>query len=144
MKKYYIVQQPPLAEKYTFLVDDVSEVVNYGLATDMDKINYNRKIMGESFNIDIKVGLLMAESKGATFVFDLGRFVTVLELRADEKEGEMAFYDYDVNATREELNKILVERYSQNIANEWFRIQKELLEDFIPEDDVVRLHKPDF
>ncbi len=144
MEKYYLIEQPPIAEKYTFLVDDISDKVNYGQATDIDKINYNRRLIGEKFNIDLKVGLLMAESKGSTFVFDLGYFVTVLELRADLQEGKMTFFDCLIQMPKQGLNKILVDAYSQNIANEWFRIQERLLKKLTSETDIVRLYKPDF
>ena len=144
MEKYYLIEQPPIAEKYTFLVDDISDKVNYGRATDIDKINYNRKLMGEKFDIDLKVGLLMAESKGSTFVFDLGTFITVLELRADQKEGKMTFFDCVIDMPKSDINKMLVDAYSQNIANEWFKIQERLLENFPLENDTVRLHKPEF
>lgn len=144
MEKYYLIEQPPLAEKYTFLVDDISDKVNYGRATDIDKINYNRKIMGEKFNIDVKVGLLMAESKGSTFVFDLGQFICVLELRADQKEGKMTFFDCVIDMPKSDINKMLVDAYSQNIANEWFKVQERLLANLSPETDIVRLHKPEF
>ena len=144
MEKYYLIEQPPLAEKYTFLVDDISDKVNYGRTTDIDKINYNRKIMGEKFDIDVKVGLLMAESKGSTFVFDLGQFICVLGLRADQKEGKMTFFDCVIDMPKNDINKMLVNAYSQNIANEWFKVQERLLADLSPETDIVRLHKPEF
>ena len=86
----------------------------------------------------------MAESKGGTFVFDLGHFIVVLELRSDQKEGKMAFYDCVIDIPKEELNKILVERYSQNIANEWFKLYDILNADLKQEDDIVQLYKPEF
>jgi len=144
MEKYYIIEQPPISDNYTFLVDDISNKVNYGLTTDIDKINYNRKIIGENFNIDIKIGLLMSKSKGSTFVFDLGNFITVLELRADELEGKMAFYDCFIDMPKEALNNILTQAYSQNIATEWFKVQEKLLENFSLKNDIVRLFKPVF
>lgn len=144
MEKYYIIEQPPLAEKYTFLVDDISEKVNYGRTTDIDKINYNLKLMGEKFNIDVKIGLLLAESKGSTFVFDLGHFITVLELRGDLKEGKMTFFDCLIDMPKHELNEMLANAYSQNIANEWFKLQEKLLLDLIPETNIVQLYKPNF
>jgi len=70
MKKYYIIEQPPISDKYTFLVDNISNKVNYGLTTDIEKINYTIKVIGENFNIDVKIGLLISQSKGSTFVFD--------------------------------------------------------------------------
>jgi len=144
MKKYYLIEQPPVARKYTFLVDDISDKLNYGLATDIHKINYNLKLMGEKFNIDVKVGLLMAESKGSTFVFDLGHFISILELRADQQEGKMAFYDCVIDIPRSELNEILVKRYSQNIATEWFKVHDRLNVNLSPETDIVQIIKPDF
>nr|WP_315154625.1 hypothetical protein [uncultured Flavobacterium sp.] len=144
MEKYYIINQPPLAEKYIFLVDDKSEKVNYGLTTDIDKINYNRKILGENFNIEIKVGLLMAESPGTTAVFQLGNFITVLELRKDQKAGKMAFFDCIIDMPRNELNDMLVKAYSQNIANEWFKHYDYLNANFSLENDIIELYKPDF
>src|SRR5690606_42126200 len=111
---------------------------------DIDKINYNRKMIGENFNIDVKIGVLMSQSKGSTFVFELGNFITVLELRADELEGKMAFYDCIMDMPRAVLNNILTYASSQNIATEWFKVQEKLLENFSQENDIVRLLKPDF
>jgi hypothetical protein len=144
MEKYYIINQPPLVEKYTFLVDDISDKVNYGLATDINKINYNIKLLGESFNIDIKVGLLMAESIGTTAVFELGNFISVLELHKNQKEGKMTFFGCNINMEREEINDILVKRYSQNIANEWFKHYDIIISNYSIENDIIQLHKPNF
>jgi len=42
----------------------------------------------------------------------------------------MAFYDCVIDMPKEALNNILTQAYSQNIATEWFKVQKKLLENF--------------
>jgi hypothetical protein len=39
MEKHFLIEQPPLSAKYKLLVDDMSEKRNFGVTTDIDKIN---------------------------------------------------------------------------------------------------------
>ena len=144
MKKYCSINQPPLAEKYVFLVDDISDKLNYGKTTDIDKLNYNVKLLGEKFNIEMQVGAMMAESKGITAVFALGNFITVLEIMKDFKKGKMAFFDRILDMERSAINEMLVNAYSKNIANEWFKQYDALNLNFSEENDIVELYKPHF
>ncbi|MEM7085239.1 MAG: hypothetical protein AAF489_03605 [Bacteroidota bacterium] len=142
MNKHYLLKQPPLAEKFTFLVDVITDDGNYGLATDIDKVNYNRQLIGE-LNKDVKIGLLMSENKGSTFVFDLGNFITVLEISSDELDGMMAFYHCVVDVGQDQLLPLLEARYSKKVAREWFALQEKMLANFSPDHDIVQLHRPE-
>ena len=61
-----------------------------------------------------------------------------------QKEGKMTFFDCVINMPKDDINKMLVDAYSQNIANEWFKVQERLLSNLSPETDIVRLYKPEF
>lgn len=142
MKKYFLVPQPPATDKYTFLVDDISNKKNWGKTTDIDKIEFNRRLLGEEINIDINVKLLFTE-QGSTTVFPLGRFITVLQISKDESKGAMTFLDFDTKATRNELREMIGKQFSDNIINEWLKVYDILVLEFKPEDDCVRIEKPD-
>ena len=141
MEKHFLVLQPPFAEKYSFLVDDISNKSNWGSTTDIDKINYNRKLLGEDFNIDIKVNLLLSE-KGGTSVLPLGRFITIIQLREDENMGRMTFFDFDTSGSKTEIEQMLKTAYSENIVDAWFKVYDILKKEFQEEDDNVALLKP--
>ncbi|MGE0079621.1 MAG: hypothetical protein AB7S48_17300 [Bacteroidales bacterium] len=142
MKKHYLVQQPPLTEKYTFLVDNISNNKNWGRTTDIDKIEYNRNLLGDDLNIDIKINLLFTE-KGLTTVIPLGRFITIIQIREDENEGAMTFFDFDIEHPIEELKELISKTFSENITKEWIKVYETLKSEFKDEDDIVRLEKPD-
>ena len=142
MKKYFLIPQPPITEKFTFLVDDISEKKNWGLTEDIDKIEYNRKLLGENFNVDLKVNLLMSE-KDVTNIFTLGNFITVLEMREDQKEGRMTFFDCVMDMPKDELKYMIGEVFSKNIVEEWIKFYDLLNLDFSEENDIVDLFKPE-
>ena len=141
MKKYFLIPQPPITEKFTFLVDDISEKKNWGLTIDADKIAFNRKLLGENFNIDLKVNLLMTE-KGIAKIFTLGNFITVLEMREDQKEARMTFFDCVMNMPKDELKYMIGEVFSKNIVEEWIKFYDLLNLDFLEENDLVELYRP--
>lgn len=141
MKKQYLILQPPHTDKFTFLVDDISNKGNWGRTTDIDKIEYNRRLLGEEFNVDLKVKLLLTD-KGGSGVFPIGRFLTVIQIRADENEGIMTFMDFDIPLKGDELRNALLNEFSLNITNQWLMIQELMLSEFRDEDDNVVLHKP--
>lgn len=142
MEKYYIIRQPPLAEKYTFLVDQISIKSDYGLATDIQKIDYNRYILGETFNIEVNLSLLMTEEEGSTFVFDLGYFVVILEISKDQQQGQMSFYHALVSINRNELFKLFSQRYSTEIAAKWLEVYDFIHSDLMPDRNNVQIYKP--
>lgn len=142
MKKHFLIPQPPATKKYTFLVDDINHLKNWGLATDLDKIEYNRRLLGEDFNIDLKVKLLFTD-KGSTTVLPIGRFITVIQTRADENAGRMMFLDFDVRLTREEIRDNLTKTFSVNIADKWLEFYDLMRLEFTHDDDNVLLLKPD-
>jgi hypothetical protein len=143
MKKYFLIPQPPLTDKYTFLVDEINELGNWGMTTDIDKVLYNRDLFGEDFNIDIKIKLLLTK-KGVTFVVPFGKFITIMKIRDDENEGTMTFFDYDVDMSRGAL-EIMLESvgYSAAIVNEWLKFYDLMHLEFKAESDNVVLLKPD-
>ena len=142
MKKYFKISQPPLTAKYTFLVDDINEMRNWGMTTDIDKIEYNRDLLGDDFNIDIKIKLLLTKKGGGTFVIPIGRYITVFEIREDENEGRMTFFDFTFGATREELQIMLEIGYSETIVNEWLKCYDLMSLEFTSSSDTVVLLKP--
>ncbi len=135
-KDFYFIPQPPLSNKFNFLVDDLGDKLPWGRTADIAKIDYNRKLLGEDFNLDLKEKMKLAK-EGMTMIFPVGRYITILKLRADEKEGSMTFMDYQIELPREEIKSMLLERFSENIANEWLKHYDKFQVNFDEEDDVV-------
>ncbi len=142
MEKYNFIAQPPISEKYTFLVDDISDAQDYGTTTDIQKIDYNRSVLGEAFNIEVNLSLLMTEHDGNTFVFDLGYFVVVFEISKTQKEGHMAFYHCLVDIEHKELFELFSKRYSADIAAKWIEVYDFILSDLHADRDNVQICKP--
>ena len=142
MKKHFIVPQPPLTEKYRLLVDDMSEKRNFGFTTDIDKILYNKNILGDDFNMDLTIKNIFTDD-GITSVFPIGCFITVLQLKKDEAEGKMTFFDFEVDIDKAELKNILKQQFSDNIVNAWLDVYDFLRDDFCDEDDRFELFRPD-
>ncbi len=143
MKKQFLITQPPITEKYSFLVDDINQLGNWGMTTDIDKIEYNRNLLGDDFEIDIKIKTLFTK-KGITFVVPIGRFITIVKIRADEEEGSMTFFDFDIGYSRGAMEVILEEAgYSVSIIEEWLKCYDLMHSKFSSEHDNVVLFKPD-
>jgi hypothetical protein len=142
MEKYYLINQPPIAQKFTLLVDDITESGNWGMATDVDKIKYNREVIGKDIDIDIEIRQSLAET-GTTSVFSFGRFIVVLEIRKDSKKGRMSFFDFQVDLTIDEIKKSLVPVYSETIINAWFKSFYVLKENFSEINDLAEILKPE-
>ena len=143
MKNNFFISQPPLTDKYTFLVDEINELRNWGMTTDIYKIEYNRDLLGDDFNISLKIKLLFT-SIGCTFVIPIGRFITIMKMRDDENEGSMTFFDFDIDMSRGAL-EIMLENvgYSAAIVNEWLKCYDLMHLKFKAEADNVVLLKPD-
>lgn len=142
MEKYYLIKQPPLVSKFTLLVDDINESGNLGITTDLEKIEYNRKIFGEDIDIDIQIRQCLTED-GTTVVFSFGRYIVVFQIRKDSKAGKIIFYDFQTDFTRKELEDILNSFYSENIVKAWFKSYDVLIENFTEQNDLAVLHKPE-
>lgn len=143
MEKYYLISQPPFAEKFTFLVDDITDSKNWGMTTDLEKIKYNRKIFGEDIDVDIQIRQCLAD-EGTTTVFSFGRFIVIFQIRKDSKNGRMTFFDFETDLTREEIEMKLKPVYSENIVRAWFKSYDILVENFTSINDLAVLLKPDF
>jgi hypothetical protein len=141
MKKYFLIEQPPIADKLTFLVDDLNENRTFGVTTDLDKIEYNLKLMAEDFNQDLEIGINFLE-KGITDVIDLGRYIAVVGIKKDKTEGKIHFFDSTVNFTREELIEQMEMLFSKNIAQKFINIYDLMVSESSPNFDNVELLVP--
>ena len=121
MKKFYLIPQPPLTQRYSLLVDDMSDKKNYGRTTDIDKIKYNQDILGKEFELEVKIKNMYSD-EGITTVFPVGSFIVVLQLKKDETKGQMTFFDHVVNTSKEELRTMLLQGFSENIVDGWFQV----------------------
>ena len=142
MKKYFLVPQPPLTEKFNFLVDDLTDNKTLGFTYDIDKIKYNLKMMGDDFNHDLEIGINFLE-KGITDVVDCGRYIAVVGIKKDRTEGKISFFDTTTSFTREELYGQIVALYDKSIANKFIDIYDLMISDEIPSFDNVELIIPD-
>ena len=141
MEKQFLVPQPPLTEKYRLLVDDMSDNETFGTATDINKIRYNIKLLGDNFDMDLTIKNMFTK-EGITGVFPIGRFITILQLKKDETEGRMTFFDFDIDITL--VKPIISAMYSENVVKEWTKVQDLLLLELSDEDDLFELFRPEF
>jgi len=141
MKKYFLIPQPPVADKLTFLVDDLNETRTFGVTTDLDKIEYNLKLMGDDFNQDLEIGMNFLE-KGITDVIDLGRYIAVVGIKKDKTEGKMHFFDSTADFTRKELIAQMELLFTKNIAKKFINIYDIMVSESSPNFDNVELLVP--
>jgi len=140
MKKQFLVLQPPLTDKYRLLVDDISDNETFGTATDIDKIRYNIRMLGDSFNMDLTIKNMFTK-EGITGVFPLGRFITILQMKKDETEGRMTFFDFDNDIPF--IRPFISSIFSENVFKQWTEIHDLLQSEFSDEDDLFVLFRPD-
>jgi len=121
MKKYFLIPQPPIAEKLTFLVDDINETKTFGVTEDWDKFEYNLNLIGNDFKQDLEIGLSFLE-KGITEIIDLGRYIAVVELKKDKTKGRITFFDTTVSFTRTEVYNQIKSLFKESIADNFINI----------------------
>lgn len=141
MKKHFLIPQPPTSEKLTFLVDDLNETRTVGIATDLDKIEYNLKLIGDDFNQDLEIGINFLE-KGITDVVDLGRYISVVAIKKDQTEGKMYFFDSTVDFSRDELIEQMEMLFNESIAKKFITIYDLMVLESSPSFDNVELLIP--
>jgi hypothetical protein len=142
MKKYFLIPQPPISEKLTFLVDEMNDHKTFGITEDWDKIEYNLNLMGKDFKQDLEIGLNFIE-KGITEVIDLGRYIAIVEIKKDKSKREISFFDTTIDLSREELyNKIKTMRYSDSIAENFINLYDSMRSGSSPSFDNVELFLP--
>ena len=141
MKKYFLIPQPPVADKLYFLVDELSVPRTFGVTTDLDKIEYNLKLMGEDFNQDLEIGMNFLE-KGITEVIDLGRYIAVVGIKKNKTEGKMHFFDTTADFTRAELIAQMELLFTKNIAKKFINIYDIMVSESSPKFDNVELLVP--
>lgn len=138
-KDFYFIPQPPLTDKFNFLVDDLGDKLAWGRTADIAKINYNRNLLGDDFNEDLREKMKLAK-EGMTLIFPIGRYITILQLRADEKQGAMTFMDYQIELSRDGVKSMLMERFSEYITNEWLKYYDKFQVNFDEADNVALYH----
>ncbi len=142
MEKYFLILQPPNADKYRLLVDDISDNKTFGTTDDIHKVRYNRRLFGENFNMDIDIRLPLTD-EGLTYVFPVGRFITILRLKKDESEGSMYFFDFNTFNDKSVIQSTLQKDFSERLLKEWFNIYDQLCSGFSDEEDVFELFLTD-
>jgi hypothetical protein len=139
MEKYFLIQQPPITEKFRLLVEEMSENEKFGFTSDIDMIKYNINLLGSDFKKDLTIKNMFTD-KGITTVFPIGSFITVLELKKDETEGKMTFFDFDIEISS--IKPILKATFSENIVNQFVNIHNLFESDFSEDDDLFVLFRP--
>ena len=139
MKPYFLIEQPPLSEKFRLVVSELTETKNFGFTSNIDKIEYNLNILGTEFKDKFDLHNLFSED-GLTSVFQLGKFISVLERNKAKTKGKMTFFDFmNIGETSEGLKDLLKIQFSENIINEWFRIYYLMSSEFDESDDIFEL-----
>ncbi len=126
MRKHFLIQQPPLSHKYRLIVDDINETETFAMTTDIDKVWYNREIVGVSISIMLETHTALSD-KGTTALLPIGRYITIWQISKDEKTQRIWFIDYESEISFRELGcQIMNDYFSDNIYNEFEKIQKEM------------------
>lgn len=140
MKKYFLVEQPPISSKYRLLVDDINETETFAMTQDIDKVLYNRHVLGHDLNITLEMYTALS-SDGMTVVLPVGRYVTIWQISKDEKTQSILFVDYDTGLSFREVSQRggIESPYSDNVYNEFGRIESLMKAGFKNEDDIIEL-----
>jgi hypothetical protein len=142
MKKKFLVTQPPNADHFTLLVDDINETATIGHTTDIEKCEYNRQVIEKlGLDIDFIIQVQTAFSdKGITAVIPAGRYIAIIKASKDETKQEMFFIDSTSKADFRQQNATALGGYfSDNIVNEFEKVHKVLRTNLTDEDDLVEL-----
>jgi hypothetical protein len=139
MVNYTFIKQPPLSKKFNFLVDALTENKKYGETTDIEKIEYNLEIFGNDVKIDLEISDVLLTKKSIATVIPIGKYITILMIDKGRNFGRMVFIQFDKEADIIGLEKILIEEYDINIANEWVSVYKKYKEHFSDKDDNAEL-----
>ena len=137
MKNYALPLQPPFAEKYTFLVDEIYGVGTMGIAREIEKLHYNRQILETYFRVEWNFDGKQIGIEGLKAI-PIGPFITVISIQKQHKDDVMLFLDFrDGDFVRIEnlVASIFDERVARACSN--LKISLELY--FSEDDDVVML-----
>jgi hypothetical protein len=118
MIKAYFIEQPPISEKFSFIVDDINEFGTRGYTKDISKIKYNLQLIPENLRDDLKIGMLLKE-KGAITVFPFGRYFIRLTLNVEETEGTLNMFDFKAIDDLSELSEIIKVEPTDSIKKMW-------------------------
>lgn len=132
MNKFDWLEQPPNAHITTMLVDEEGKWGNWARTTDIEKINYNRALLGVDFELTIGIKTALTPAAGITAVVSIGQFITIIGISRDEQSGFMHFFDYKQSPPVETLRSMLVAEYSERIADAFLRLQIDLQNGFEP------------
>lgn len=142
MHKHFHIEQPPLTDKYRLLVDEINETATFAMTLDIDKVWYNRKIIGDDMSILLETYTALSD-KGTTVLQPLGRYITIWQISKDEKMQRVWFIDHESKVSFREIGKQIMDDYfSDNVYNEFERIQGLLRSSFTADLDIVELILP--
>ena len=143
MRKHFLVPQPPLSDKYRLLVDDINETETFAMTLYIDKVWYNRKIIGEDMSIMLETYTALSD-KGTTVLQPIGRYITIWQISKDEKTQRIWFIDHESNLSFREVGRqIMGDYFSDYVYNEFEKIHSEMRRIFSNEMDIVQLVLPD-
>jgi hypothetical protein len=138
MKKRFLIEQPPISNKYKLIVDKLTPNENFGYTNDIDKIEYNLDIIGKDFNERFDIHNLFS-NKGTTCVIDVGRFIVILGKNKNKSKGKMSFFDFKKLGSISEIRSFLEMEFSERIIEEWFKVYYLLVSEFEESEDLVEL-----
>lgn len=138
MQKFFLVEQPPISSKYRLLVDDINDYGTFAITTDIEKVLYNRRVLGSELSIHLETYTALS-SKGMTTALPLGRFITIWEISKDEKMQRITFVDYDTNVPFREVSKQHGGGFSDALYDSFEQIQAKMKADFRESDDQIEL-----
>ena len=142
MRKHFLIEQPPLVDKYRLLVDDINETETFAMTLDIDKVWYNRKVIGEDMSIMLEAYTALSDN-GTTVLQPIGRYITIWQISKDEKTQRIWYIDHESEISFREVGKqIMGDFFSDNVYDEFEKIQTELRSLFSDDLDIVELVLP--
>lgn len=135
MTNFDFIGQPPISDKFNFLVDGLLPNKKYGETTDIEKIEYNLDILGNGIKLDTEIHTSLLTKKSLATIIPIGRYITILLLDKERKFGRMVFIEFDINKDINELKQILFDEYDTNIANEWLLVYEKYKHHYSDKDD---------
>ena len=143
MRKHFLVPQPPLSDKFSLLVDDINETKTFAMTLDIDKVWYNRKIIGEDMSIMLETYTALSD-KGTTVLQPIGRYITIWQISKNEKTQRIWYIDHESELSFREVGRqIMGDYFSDNVYNEFEKIRTQLRLVFSNDIDIVELVLPD-
>ena len=139
MNNFDFIGQPPISDKFNFLVDEIAPNKLFGQTIDINKIEYNLNLLDKNIKIDTEIYASLLTKKSLATVLAIGKYITILLLDKDRTAGVMAFFCFDIKQDINIFRELLLEQYGKEITNEWFAVYEKYKLHYSDKEDLVEL-----